>query len=330
MATLIKNEAELKAVLGGIQQTITWETMGPFVEQCEIDFIIPAIGESFYDELSALVAPNAIQTKILKRLKIASGYYALASSLSQLVISIGDMGAAVNVSGGTSAMPKWSYVELKKSSIDKADRALENALTWLEANKGSFGTWSGSSAYTISKELFINSATELTQYYPAAQGSRRMYLSIREYIKQVERFDLEPAISTTFFNALKAKVAAGTALSADEKTLFSWIKYFIASKAVAYAIPFLNINSDFRLVSEDSLANAQSENALDRDRRDGLKVNAEDQANYHFNKMKLHLDTKASATVFSEYFSSTNYTASTANQSYYRTKNDPNKSYVVF
>lgn len=329
MATLIKNEGELKDILGGIQQTITWETMGPFVKQCEIDFIIPAIGEVFYDELSALVNPSVIQGKILERLKIASGYYALASSLSQLVISIGDMGAAVNVSGGTSAMPKWSYVELKKSSIDKADRALENALTWLENNKASFTTWSFSTAYTISKELFINSATELTQYFPAAQNSRRMFLNLREYVKQVEQFDLEPALGSAYFAAIKLKIKNGTVLNADEKTALISLRYFVANKAVCLAIPFLNINSDFRVVSEGSLANASSEDELDRNRRDGLKLNCDQQADFHFNKMKLYLDTKASATVFPEYYSSANYTASSANQSYFRTKNDPKKTYVV-
>jgi hypothetical protein len=342
MTMLIKDEGELKGVLGGVQQTITWETMQPFVKQAEMDYILPAIGEAFYDELCGLETPNEPQIKILDRLKITSGYYALTIGLPQLLVAIGDMGAALNLQGGMAAMPKWTFSELMNSSIKKADKSLEGAMTWLEKNKDLkvdnqlvFQTWIGSEVYTISNSLFINSATELTEFFPNVQNSRRLYLILRNYIKKVEEYQLKPVLGVDFFNAIKQPNNTDSAENQGKKEhVLQLIKYFIANKAFSEALPFLNINEDFTLVTKsDGVSN---EAMLDQNRRDGLKVNCDDNALIYLNKLKSFLDKEAKpasrvgAGVFSEYFNSEQYKLSKASKPYQRKMNDPTKPYVVF
>lgn len=334
---LIKNEAELKSVLGGVQQSITWETFESFVKQAELKYIVPAISESFYDELCAAVSPNEYQQKIIDRLMIASGYYALVAALPQLVTVIGDNGIAVNNTGG-SPMYKWVYKELKDSSFETADDALEQALVWLEQNQNVeatpgikvFQKWLDSAECTISKSLYINDASEFTAFFPQARHKRRFYLNIREYLIKVEKHELLPQLGKAFFDALKAPLApnGGThdALILEAK---EYAKYFLAYKAVSEAIPFLNINENFRLINADQYSLLEGEYALDANRRNALKATCDDDANRYLKKLKALIDKNASATVFPTYFNSEEYKVSSTTKGYFRAKNDPGKSYVT-
>ena len=329
---LIKNEAELKAILGGVQQSITWETFEPFVKQAELKYIVPAISESFYDELCGATAPNVYQQKIIDRLAIASGYYALVAALPQLVSVIGDNGIAINNTGGAT-MPKWAYKELKDNTWKTADDALEGALAWLEKNQNAeitagtkvFKNWLDSDECTISKSLYINDATEFTEFFPNARNSRRFYLNIRQYLKKVEKYELVPQLGKAFFDALRTAGDQEPKVT-EAKTLAN---YFLANKAVAEAIAFLNINENFSLLNADQYSLVEGEMALDANRRNALKASCDDEANRYLKKLKVYIDKNASATVFPTYFSSEEYKLSTATKGYFRTKNDPDKSYVT-
>lgn len=328
---LIKNEAELKAILGGVQQSITWETFEPFVKQAELKHIVPAISEEFYDELCDLVNPNSAQQKIIDRLSISSGFYALVAALPQLVTVIGDNGIAVNNTGGN-AMYKWTYKELKDSSYKTADDALEDALAWLEKNQNVeltpgtkvFQKWLDSEECTISKSLYINDATEFTEFFPNARNSRRFYMNIRQYLKKVEKYELMPQLGKAFFDALKASSNDAKVMEAQ-----AMAKYFLANKAVAEAMPFLNINAEFSLLNADQYSLLEGEYALDANRRNALKATCDDEANRYLKKLKAYIDKHASATVFPAYFSSEEHMVSIASKAYFRPKNDPGKSYVT-
>ena len=329
---LIRNEAELKSVLGGVQQSITWETFESFVKQAELKYIVPAISESFYDELCAAVNPNEYQQKIIDRLMIASGYYALVAALPQLVTVIGDNGIAVNNTGG-SPMYKWTYKELKDRSFETADDALEQALVWLEKNQNVevtpdtkvFQSWLDSDECTVSKSLYINDASEFTEFFPNARNSRRFYLNIRQYLKKVEKFELLPQLGKAFFDALKSAVNPN-ALTLEAQIL---AKYFLANKAVSEAIPFLNINAEFSLLNADQYSLIEGEYALDANRRNALKATCDDEANRYLKKLKALIDKNASATVFPTYYNSEEYKVSSTTKGYFKAKNDPGKSYVT-
>ncbi|MCP9765128.1 hypothetical protein EGI31_19515 [Lacihabitans soyangensis] len=329
---LIKNEAELKSVLGGVQQSITWETFESFVKQAELKYIVPAISESFYDELCELYEPNVYQQKIIDRLMIASGYYALVAALPQLVTVIGDNGIAVNNTGG-SPMYKWTYKELKDSSLEAADEALEQALVWLEKNQNAevstgvkvFQKWIDSDECSISKSLYINDASEFTAFFPQARHKRRFYLNIREYLVKVEKHELLPQLGKAFFDALRNGDESNYAI-AEAK---AYAKYFLAYKAVSEAIPFLNINEDFRLINADQYSLIEGEYALDANRRNALQATCDDRANWYLKKLKWLIDKNASASVFPTYFNSEEYKVSSTTKGYFRAKNDPSKSYVT-
>lgn len=325
--TLIKDIVTLKQVLGGVQKNTNWITFEPFVRKAEYEQIVKSIGEDFYNELVAYVGADSTVKALIERLRNAAGFYALGIATPQLVVGLGDSGATTNTQGGNTAIAKWMYVELRDSAIDQADSAMEDALQYLEKNEATFETWQGSEAYTISRNLFIHSATELTKYFPHTKNSRRMYLALRDYLIKQEEYFIRPLIGDEFFDYLKSKLVDANHVWSDaEKKVLELLKHALANKAFSDCLPFLNMNKDFRLVTETD--GVRNEDPASQGRRDGIKAQCDDNAKLFSNKLKAYMDSVASGTVLPTYFASSAYTVSKANKSYERKPIDRHKPYV--
>ena len=321
---LIANIIDLKNVLGGVQKTMLWPTWEPFVRQARLKYIEPAIGTDFYAELSALAAPNAVQQGLLDRLRAAEGYFAYLIGFPQLVVVTGDSGIAVSTPTGTQAMTKWLYVSAKKDLANNASSHLEDALAFLEANANSFSTWKASTLYTVTKSLLIASATQLTESFPAVKNSRRLWLELRGHVGRVQVDVIRPLIGEDFYAHLLTKNAAGTAWTEEEKEALRLLRYALAHHAVAAALPYLNLNEDFRLVSEtDGIVN---EAVMSGEKLALMKADCDSKAAGYASTLKKYLDDTASATVLPSYYNSPTRT-STARKPYQLPKNDPSKPF---
>jgi hypothetical protein len=332
---LIKNEAEFKKVMGGVQQNITWQTMEPFVRAAELEYIVADIGEELYDELDEVMNPNTYQSKLIGRLQIVAGNYAFANSLSQMLLSVGDMGAVMNVPQGTMAVPKWTYMEAKKDAVSRAEIALEKAIVWLEKNSkievdgvSVFQTWKDSDAFTVNNELFLSSATEFTDFFSPLRQSRRMFMKLKNFVKDSERFYLTKYLPRNFLTALKNRTEADD-ITDNEREAIELLCYALANDSISRCLPFVNLTEDFQLISPGIGVAVQKEDNLDTKRRDELKSTCDRNAEQYMNKLRRFLDDTASETVFAEYFASDIYTNSKASKSYHRVKNDPSKPYVI-
>jgi hypothetical protein len=333
MQMLIKDIKDFKEVIGGVQKSISFGTVEGFIRTAELQNIIPAIGETFHQELSNYIGQDENVKALIQRLKTASGFYALAIGAPQLVTAFGD-GGIIAPQTGTVPIGKWAYVELRDSSLGQADRALEDALQYLEkyeakkvSNVYVFNTWRNSDEYTISRKSFINSATELSEYFPAAKNSRRVYMAIRPYITRAENNFIEPLIGPELFEELKTKIADDSStFTAEEKNLLIQLRSALAYKAFEMGIPYLNLSQDFRLVTETD--GVKNENPATTGKLDGIKLDCQANAEIFSNKLKKYIDTIASSSVLSTYYDSATYTSSTANKSYYRKPIDPCKPFV--
>ncbi|MDF7817358.1 hypothetical protein P1X15_07125 [Runella sp. MFBS21] len=324
---IIKNIEQLKAALGGIQQQMDWRTFEPFVRQAEKVYIIPAIGQELYDELEALNAFSTEQTHLLEWLRIAIAEYADLLGGMRLYMHTSNAGKQVPQMPNMGPPSKWMTVTSIKQGIAKADLALENALQYLEKNKEAFSTWAESESYTLDHSLFLSSATELTKYFPAAKQSRRLYLSLRHYIETAQEFFLEPLIGTPQLTAWIARMADDDVTpSPQEEKAWKLARYALAHQAFAESIPYLNINEDWRLVSEtDGIVN---EDELDAARRQEMLANCQAKAEEFKNRLLTYLNSVASATVFPEYFSSMYQPPKKPRAT--SIENDPSKPYFAF
>lgn len=306
MATIIKDVASLKEILGGIQKDMSEKVWMPFVRQGEKRFILKEIGEDFYDELTEITNPTGVNQKLIDKLKDASAHYASMSSNISIILSTGDIGLMQNKSANSVPITKWQYVVKVKEDRAKADAALEDALKFLQKNKASFETYLESEEYKATQNLLIPTANALTNYLPVVDNSQIFYSRLTKYIAKQQQYWIKPLVGSAQLEAWKAKARqASPDWTEEESEALDLLCHALSNKAFAEAIPFLNLNSDFRIVAEtDGVLN---EDDLTPDRKTGLQSTAIKQADEFVGRLIKYLNAKASDEIFTEFFTSDFY-----------------------
>jgi hypothetical protein len=322
---LINDIIEFKKYYGGIQRTMSWSTFESFVREAELFYIIPFISEEFYEEIIGVETPNAKQTKVLDFLKIAAAAYADFSGYLRLSNTTGDMGKAVASPQHMQAVSKWGTAAGRVDARNRGDRALEMALKYLEKNAADFGTWKSSDAYSLRPDLLVGSAVVLTKFFPHANDSVRMYLGLRKYLEQTQELVPE-LLGDNFWIVLKAKFIPDT-LGGLETSFLNKVRNWMTHKAIADALPYLNISEDWRLISESD--GIQNEDMLPRERRQELALVVSDKVKGLYTVVVNFLQENASATVFPEYFNSELYSSRVIDKTGGRFKNDKSKTFGV-
>ncbi|WP_138993963.1 DUF6712 family protein [Larkinella sp. C7] len=325
---LINDIAALKSQIGGVQKTMNWPTWEPYVRGAEIRHIIPAIGEELYDELTAVVSPSAEQKKLLDRLRPAVAFAAYLDAVPYLVTATGDVGIVMNTPSNTANISKWMYVTLVKDAQAKADYWIETALQWLELHAGAFPTWTASASYTINQGRIIASATEWSRAFPAGRGSRRLFLAVRNYLNNSEVDFLKPLLGPALYTHLLEKLStAPLSLTMPETEVLRLSRLAVAHHAFGEAIPFLNINEDFRIVSEtDGIVN---EDALETGRLNAILRDCQDKASGYAADLVKYLNANASETVLHDYFIYERYQPPVAGQLSGGFPNEPSNPHFV-
>ncbi len=328
---LINSIEDFKSVYGGVQTTMYWDTWSPFVNEAELSFIIPAIGEELYDELNTLVngedTPNAKQARLIMLLKISLAAYADFMGWFRISASTGDAGKVVNTPENTQAPAKWFTAAGKRDAQNRGDKFLEQALVYLEKNVDEFVTWKDSDSCTLFDKQFISTASELTRFFPQAKHSRRVFLQLKEYLGPAQEY-LIKVVGKAQYDAWVLKISdANATYSPIEDDAFLLVRAMIARKAFADALPYLNISEDWRLISEtDGVAN---EEILPQVRRDELAALEEMNADRFRNELIRLLQANASATVFPEYYLSGLYQSRIETKTFSKFQNKPENKFAV-
>ncbi|GAB3256088.1 hypothetical protein GCM10027347_17680 [Larkinella harenae] len=320
----IDDQDGLKAYLGGIQKTMAWDTWRPFVENAELTYILPAIGQGLYDELLADNLSD-VKKRLKHRLKMAVAWFAYAEALPSLATTTGDGGIVVPTPGNSAVMPKWLYLEARKKHEEKADRNLEAALVWLEANADLFPDWKQSEFYTIQNSRFIRSATEASKFFPAIRSSRRLFLAIRNYFNTAEDDQIRPVLGG-LYPVLLERMKEGT-LSAQEAEALRLARQALVQLGFAEAVPYLNLNTEFRLVY-DIDGGAVAEQPLNSQRLEIIHQKALSKGEAKRAELINYLNANASAQVLAAYFQSPLYVAPQGVLSR-RFPNQPGNSFYV-
>jgi len=199
--TLISDTAELKAILGGVQKNLNFATIDPYLQAAELKYLQPVIGAEQM-ELLALDPVTSKDEELLALAKKASAYYGLLESLPFLNLATGDAGLHETSTANTSPARQWNYNNLETAASNNADAFLDFALAFLEKNAEFFPVWKASEAFTVSRELFINTTADLGKFVNIGQ-SRRAFLTLRPYLERAEFLYIRPALSSEFYDELK-------------------------------------------------------------------------------------------------------------------------------
>lgn len=296
---LLKTIAELKAYVPTINQNMAWATFKPMVDQAERKYIVPLISQALYDALNTAynAAPQTLtsaQSTLLGYVQRALAYYAFYEILPYLTAAVGDLGVQEIQSSENTAIPARQFIlnDLRENAAQSADAFADALLEYLEANANTFPLWRDSSAYTIVSELFINSTAEFEQHL-AISNSRRVWLTLRPFVKLAEVEYILPAISQSLFDDLKAKLAAAhtTPLTTPYKTLVSKIQRALAWLTVYKALPWAAIAFNPQGISVSSTGDGiQLKTTADRLRFETAKTEATNNGMSFLRDLKKYLD----------------------------------------
>lgn len=270
---LFKTIAEIKAHASAFAKNMEWATLAPHVEQAESKFIVPLLGRAQYDALTTAyqnATLSVAQAALLRYAQRALAYYTLYEALPFLSLIVSDMGVQEQQSReGTSAPARTTVSKIARDqALQNADQAADAMLTFMEENDTDYPLWAGSLAFTKTKELFINNATEYSKWLNISD-SKRLFLALRPYLEIAEEEYIRPAIGDDMYNDLKAKMAdiLTTPLSAAYTSILPRIQRPLAHWAMYKAMPFLAVQVSPSGISVSSVTDGnETRTAADRDR----------------------------------------------------------------
>lgn len=308
----------LKNYCGVFDINLSITNMREIIEDAEQTYILPAIGADLWEELETVydaypgTALSANNAKLIRSLQGSIAYFTLFESLGNRGIFVSDMGPGQAVSkDGTFIFPsQWrTQVGMRKAFLT-ANRRLDRALQLLQAAPSDWPTWEASQAFTDSRELFFNSATEL-QPYLAMEASRVVYLALQPSLREAERRYIKPVLGEDFFDEIKAAILSGSLTSIQTK-LIEHIRWALVKWMRICAIPNLRLRFNENNLVEPDMgmdASGKNETRADADAIRSLWVNDAFAAREFTDELKAFLWKNASS--FTTFMESDLYDAET-------------------
>ena len=263
--SLFKTIEEIKQFLP-VTASFKFEEIKPFMVQVERNYIIPMVSKTQFDELNT--AYNASLTPTLTPAQeelLTEIRYALTPLMYWLWIPHGQVkvsGAGIQITSTATQKTafQWQVDKLEESAFTSGFLALETLLIFLEENKDTYTLWKASESYTISKELFINSAKQFNEQYPI-NNSRYLFLQIRAFSKIIERETIKGTLGKELYDLVKASLLED-APDPDYSDLLEYIKPVIAFGTLLKASTRLSLIIDSKGVSIFNNNNSQTTNVL--------------------------------------------------------------------
>lgn len=102
-------------------------------------------------------------------------------------------------------------------------------------------TWRGSTTFAAQKDLFINSAREFDRIFPINE-SRRLYLVLVPFIREVELRHIRPVIGEAKYDAIRELIKDGDlTVGSEENTIHELSKVPVALLTISIAIKRLSV-----------------------------------------------------------------------------------------
>lgn len=246
---LIKTIAELTKFWPVIQ-TSTIENVLPFIVQAERDYIIPAISQAQYDDLSTAYnaeSPSLSdeQTALLEKIQPAITLYAYYLWVPSGQLQIGDNGIRIASTDSMKTAFQWQINDLQRSLLKQAGSAMDDLLSFMEINITDYTIWSASDEYKQFADFFISTAKKFTENYTPLANSRVTFMALRSAMRAVEDFAIQAEISPEYFAELKAQMK-GNSLTDANKLVIPYIQKAVAQLAVNRGIVGMMVTIDER------------------------------------------------------------------------------------
>lgn len=241
----------------GANRSMAWDELTAGIRQATEKFVLPYIGTALYDDLATKYQAGTVlttaQAKVLELLQDCIAYYTAYHVLPERNAFLSSMGVTQNTPTEGSAAPvnQWGWKAKRWNALENGDTFLDKALNYLEAQVidgvAYFDLWANSTAYNTRTSAFFRRTDDLDNYLNM-QGSRRSFISLVKYLKEVEEDVIRPLLCDDQFAALQE-----LDLDADGKALLTRVRKAVAFLGLQAAIPHHRIVIDgdgFRVVSQ--------------------------------------------------------------------------------
>jgi hypothetical protein len=240
-----KNTAEIQDFIP-VAISLDYKAISPFLREVERDYIKPVLGKDLYDDLHTKYQSNASlseeEQELLLNIRTALAPLAYMLWIPWGQVRIDSSGIRIVTNDQLKTAFQWQIEDLKGSAMRSGFSGIESLYEFLEENKTTFDTWADSEAYTESKELFINTAKDLT----AAADipcTRRTFMMLKPIMKKLEDTVIKNTIGSTLFESIKEEITADD-ITTDTAGLLDLIRPAVGNLAMASAISKLAVNFD--------------------------------------------------------------------------------------
>lgn len=277
-----------------IDVNLNFDTFKPSIEQAEIEFIKPLLGADQYTALldeyttGPLTTPELIA--LLPYAQKALAYYSAFTSVEELGVSVGAQGIQQQFSANSQPAPAWKVKDLKEKYLKTADKAADLMLEFLElaavippamteADR-LYKEWYDSEANTSLSGCIVHK-TSIANKYIDILDSRRLFLRLKNRIREIEASAIKRIICKDQYDSLIAQLQAPATYTDENKALVALLEPIISKRALHVSIPMLPviITADglFLQTSNDSVisksqAGVAEKNALMNQLRDAEDI----------------------------------------------------------
>lgn len=249
---LIKTIDELRLYIN-IDVNMKFGTMKPHIELAEMDFIIPLLGKTFYDEIHTAynVAPplSPALAALMPYIQRALANYAAFTGIEEIGVKVGELGIQQSSNTNSQPAPMGKVTNLKLKYINAGDKAADLLLEFLEyasvipaggveADR-LYKTWYDSE-YNTSLSGCIVYKTAIANKHIDIGDSRRLFLRLKKRIKEIEAVYVKRLICKDNHEEIIAQIRTGT-LTIPNKALVELLEPIIAKRALHGALPGLPI-----------------------------------------------------------------------------------------
>lgn len=236
-----------------VDENLYFETIKPLIIEAEQSFITALLGAAFYNTIATdytnntnaegvSTGMNADNLILLPYIQRSLAYYAAYLSINHIGVRIGEVGIQEQMGNNSRPASRWKVRDLQIHYITQADRFADTLLTYLEQNAGpaKYNDWYSNANANTAMEGFIVYSTQIFSRHHDISESRRVFLRLRKWIKQVEQGDIKRILCVDQYSALVTQIKTGS-LTANNKKLIEVLEPFICKKALWLAIPSLPI-----------------------------------------------------------------------------------------
>ena len=241
---LIKTIEELRQHIS-IDVNSNIAVWNPYIKLGEESFIKPILGDDFYAVLSDVYNTLPIDpeyVEVLTNVQRALAYYTKYQSIPELSGNMSDRGLRDYNDQQSNAAPRWKEEKLEMNALRKGDELADALLKYLEetASATVFPEWYASDANPKLSGAIVY-GTDILSNHVSIGDSRRIYLSVRKYIREVEKKIIPQYISHAQYEFVLDQLKSGTP---DEATtnLLPYCEPLISKMALYNAIPFLRVS----------------------------------------------------------------------------------------